>query len=192
MTHTSRAIYHLTVAVTGSGCRMRVLVSNTPTWDIVVKVIPDNLDYRYDRRVDAGFLRLFTSRGVFRTLTEYARKARYPVDLQFRSNPKTGAQHASLYVGLTTVLDVHWEPELVRLAAHPSYHSSGFDPAWTSWAPVSAAQAWSEAVDDYLDAVIPKAAAGRAAVEGSVQAAVSSFGSAKRAMLDPGGHAPLP
>jgi hypothetical protein len=53
-----------------------------------------------------------------------------------------------------------------------------------SWVQVSAAQAWSEAVDGYLDAVIPKAAAGSAAVEGSVQAAVSSFDSAKRAMLD--------
>ena len=147
-------------------------------------MIPDNLDYRYDRRVDASFLQLFTSRGVFRTLTEYARKARYPVDLQFRSNPKTGAQHASLYVGLTTVLDVHWKPDWVKLAAHPSYHSSGFDPAWMSWVQVSAVRAWSEAVDGYLDAVIPKAAAGSAAVEGSVQAAVSSFDSAKRAMLD--------
>ena len=149
-----------------------------------MEMIPDSLDYRYDRRVDPFFLQLFASHGPFRTLTEYALKARYPVDLQFRSNPKTGAQHASLYVGLTTVLDVHWKPDLVRLVAHYSYHSAGFDPAWTSWAPVSAAQARSEAVDDYLDTVIPKAAAGRAAVEGSVQAAVSSFGSGKRAMLD--------
>ena len=104
-----------------------------------------SLDYRYDRRVDPRFLQLFTSRGAFRTLTEYARKARYPVDLQFRSNPKTGAQHASLYVGLTTVLDVHWKPDWVKLAAHPSYYSSGFDPTWMSWVQVSAALAWSPA-----------------------------------------------
>lgn len=70
-------------------------------------VIPGDLDYRYDRRVDEEFLKLFDSRGVFRTLTEYAQKARYPVDLQFRLDPKTRAQHASLYVGLTTVLDIH-------------------------------------------------------------------------------------
>ena len=54
-------------------------------------VMPDDLDYRYDRRVDEDFLALFASHGPFRTLTEYARKARYPVDLQFRSNPKTRA-----------------------------------------------------------------------------------------------------
>ena len=39
-------------------------------------VIPGDLDYRYDRRVDPGFLELFDTRGAFRTLTEYARKAR--------------------------------------------------------------------------------------------------------------------
>jgi hypothetical protein len=118
-------------------------------------MLPENLDYRYDRRVSPAFLQLFATRGAFRTLTEYARKARYPVDLQFRSNPKSGAQHASLYVGLTTVLDVHWKPSFVKLAAHPSYHKSGFDPAWTSWAPADEACMWSEAVDDYLDTVIP-------------------------------------
>lgn len=147
-------------------------------------VIPGDLDYRYDRRVDSGFLELFDTRGAFRTLTEYARKARYPVDLQFRRNPKTAAQHASLYVGLTTVLDVHWKPGAVKLAAHPTFHQSGFQEAWMSWTAIGEAAARAGAVDDYLDAVIPKAAAGRAAVEGAVQAAVSSFDSANRVMLD--------
>jgi hypothetical protein len=100
--------------------------------DIVMIVIPGDLDYRYDRRVDPAFLDLFGARGAFRTLTEYARQARYPVDLQFRRNPKTAAQHASLYVGLTTVLDVHWKPDAVKLAAHPTFHPSGFQAAWMS------------------------------------------------------------
>jgi hypothetical protein len=147
-------------------------------------VIPDGLDYRYDRRVDPGFLELFGTGGVFRTLTEYARKAQYPVDLQFRRNPKTGAQHASLYVGLTTVLDVHWKPGAVKLAAHATFHRSGFQAAWMSWKGIREAAAQADAVDAYLDAVIPQAAAGRAAVEGAVQAAVSSFDSANRVMLD--------
>jgi hypothetical protein len=46
--------------------------------DIVMIVIPGDLDYRYDRRVDPDFLDLFDARGAFRTLTEYACKARYP------------------------------------------------------------------------------------------------------------------
>lgn len=130
-------------------------------------VIPGDLDYRYDRRVDPDFLDLFDARGAFRTLTEYACKARYPVDLQFRRNPKTAAQHASLYVGLTTVLDVHWKPGAVKLAAHPTFQPSGFQAAWMSWTAISVAAAQADAVDGYLDAVIPKAAAGRAAVEGA-------------------------
>jgi hypothetical protein len=147
-------------------------------------VIPCNLDYRYDRRVDRDFLSLFDHRGIFRTLTEYARTARYPVDLQFRRNPKTNAQHASLYVGLTTVLDVHWRPGAVKLAAHPSFHGSGFHRSWTSWTALTEAPGRTADVDNYLDTVIPKAAAGRAVVEGSVQAAVSSFDSENRVMLD--------
>jgi hypothetical protein len=127
-------------------------------------------------------LDLFDAHGVFRTLTEYARKARYPVDLQFRRNPKTDAQHASLYVGLTTVLDVHWRPSAVKLAAHRIFRPSGFQAAWMSWTAIGEAAARAGAVDGYLDAVIPKAAA--AAVEGAVQAAVSSFDSANRVMLD--------
>jgi hypothetical protein len=156
----------------------------TAQCDIVVIVIPGDLDYRYDRRIDPGFLELFDARGAFRSLTEYARKARYPVDLQFRRNPKTSAQHASLYVGLTTVLDVHWKPGAVRLSAHRNFHSSGFQAAWTPWTVIGKAAAQADAVDAYLDAVIPKASAGGAAVEGAVQAAVSSFDSASRVMLD--------
>jgi hypothetical protein len=146
--------------------------------------MPDDLDYRYDRRVDEDFLNLFASRGAFRTLTEYGRSARYPVDLQFRLNPKTRAQHASLYVGLSTVLDVHWRLGRFKLAANSSYHHAGFNPEWMSWTAASEAQARAAAVEGYLDTVIPAASAGSAAVEGAVQAAVSSFSSDKRVMLD--------
>lgn len=150
----------------------------------MITVIPGHLDYRYDRRVDPAFLEYFEPDGAFCSLTEYARKARYPVDLQFRRNPKTDAQHASLYVGLTTVLDVHWKPGAIRLAAHRTFHPSGFQAAWMSWTAIGQAATQTEAIDGYLDAVIPKAAAGGAAVEGAVQAAVSSFDSPDRVMLD--------
>ena len=70
------------------------------------------------------------------------------------------------------------------MAAHPTFHRSGFQAAWTSWTAIGGAEARADAVDAYLDAVIPKAAAGGAAVEGAVQAAVSSFDSANRVMLD--------
>jgi hypothetical protein len=147
-------------------------------------VLPENLDYRYDRRADEGFRQLFEPHGPFRTVTEYARKARYPIDLQFRRNPKTSAQHASVYVGLTTVLDIHWRQGKVKLAAHPTWQLHGFDPGWTSWTPVNDIGGWIDAVEVYLDTVIPQAAAGSAAVEGAVQASVSSFASDRLVMLD--------
>lgn len=87
-------------------------------------------------------------------------------------------------MGLTTVLDVHWRPGSVKLAAHPSFHGSGFHRPWMSWTALTEAPGRTADVDNYLDTVIPKAAAGRAAVEGSVQAAVSSFDSENRVMLD--------
>ena len=82
------------------------------------------------------------------------------------------------------MLDIHWKPGSVKLAANPAFHRAGFNPAWMSWTAVGEAQARADAVDGYLDAVIPRAASGRAAIEGAVQAAVSSFGSGKRIMLD--------
>jgi hypothetical protein len=97
--------------------------------DIVMIMIPGGLDYRHDRRVGPDFPDLFDARGAFRTLTGYARQARYPVGLQFRRNPKTAAQHASLYAGLTTVLDVHRKLGAVKLAAHPVFRPSGFQAA---------------------------------------------------------------
>src|SRR5436190_14003254 len=109
------------------------------------------LEYRYDRRVDRDFLRIFGDQGIFHTLTEYARMARYPVDLQFRRNPKTGTQHVSLYVGLTTVLDVHWRSGSVKLSAHPSFHGFGFHRSWTSWAALAEALKRVAAVESYLD-----------------------------------------
>jgi hypothetical protein len=49
---------------------------------------------------------------------------------------------------------------------------------------VGGLKARADDVDNYLDAAIPVASAGRATVEEAVQAAVSSFDSDKRVMLD--------
>src|SRR3954447_24451424 len=87
---------------------------------------------RYDRRVGPDFLACFLKGGVAHSLTEYARRARYPVDLQMRHNPKTGADHASLYVGLTSVLNIMAKPKPVSglaLDAHKTWSEGpyGFD-----------------------------------------------------------------
>src|SRR4051794_20827674 len=90
---------------------------------------------RYDRRVGRDFLACFLKDGVAHWLTEYAGKARYPVDLQMRHNAKTGADHGSLYVGLTSVLDVMAKPKPapgLALDAHKTWSEGpyGFDVNW--------------------------------------------------------------
>ena len=146
---------------------------------------PAELDYRYDRRVSEEFLELFVPGGVLQNLTEYARKAPYPVDLHFRRDIKSDAQRATLYVGLEKVLDVHWRRGMVGLVGHRTRATDhGFDAAWGTWMPTAAVASFNEAMELYLDTVIPPTAASRAGVEGAVQSAVSSFDSTARAMLD--------
>jgi hypothetical protein len=95
---------------------------------------------------------------------------RYPVDLQMRKNPRTGAEHATLYVGLTSVLQVtRIKGDLLRLHGHK--HLAGkhhaFDPAWSH--PMTAKELtprW-RAVEGYLEDVIPLASAKPANKEGA-------------------------
>lgn len=142
---------------------------------------------RYDRSVSEEFLANFLDGGFAASLREYAGKARFPVDLQLRHNPKTGDEHAALYAGLTSVLNVVSErgPGLA-LTAHKTWSDGpyGFDPSWRVAAPVADwSDRWS-AVEDYLEKVIPKASFDHGRTEGAVQAAASAFFDGTRVMLD--------
>ena len=144
-------------------------------------------DLHYDRRATAGFLAHFLHSGVAESLAEYARYAPYPVDLQMRKNPKTGAEHATLYVGLSSVLQVtRIKGDLLRLHGHKNLAGKhhAFDPAWSN--PMTAKELtprW-HAVEGYLEDVIPLASAKHANKEGAVQAAVSVFSTDERVMVD--------
>lgn len=61
---------------------------------------------KYDRTVDDEFLKHFLKGGVAQSLLEYA-SARYPIDFQFRKEVRTGTQWATVYVGMTAVLNIH-------------------------------------------------------------------------------------
>jgi hypothetical protein len=129
-------------------------------------------DLHYDRRATAGFLAHFLHGGVAESLAEYARYAPYPVDLQMRKNPKTGAEHATLYVGLTSVLQVTCiKGDLLRLHGHKNLAGKhhAFDPAWSN--PMTAKELtprW-RAVEGYLEDVIPLASAKHANKEGAAR-----------------------
>ncbi|MFC7500474.1 hypothetical protein [Nocardioides sp. GCM10030258] len=145
----------------------------------------------YDRRVSAEFLKHFDPNdtdapGVASSLVSYAKHALYPVDLQFRHTVRSGLDHATLYVGLTSVLDLHMSKKgLLKLAVHATHaKAGGFDPAWSQpQAAADLAAHWPE-VELYLDRIIPIAARTHGSTEGAVQAAVSSRASSKRVILD--------
>lgn len=143
---------------------------------------------RYDRTVTDEFLTHFLPQGFAGSLLEYA-AARYPIDLQFRKAPSTGAQWATLYVGMTAVLNVEDKgTKGFRLKAHAKHAAPEFhwDESWTQPRPAAAWRAeWSK-VENYLERIIPNATAGPlAATEGLVQAAVSVYrGGGERVTLD--------
>lgn len=140
----------------------------------------------YDRRVSEDFLSHFLSGGVAHSLVEYARYAPYAVDLQMRKDPKTGAEHATLYAGLTSVLDVKRNKDQLRLVPHKwaSQGQYGFNMAWTKAMTVSTLATQWRGVEDYLDYILPEAAKKHASREGAVQAAASVFRSHDRIMFD--------
>lgn len=142
----------------------------------------------YDRRVSATFLRHFDeqddSGGGLASLVAYARSARHPVDLQFRHGG--GVDWATLYVGLTSVLDVRASKKgLLRLTVHETHASNGgFNDEWrTSVEPQVLYERWPE-VEHYLDRVIPHATLSHGRKEGAVQAALSSYASTERVVFD--------
>jgi hypothetical protein len=148
--------------------------------------MPVTWDLHYDRRVSEQFLAHFLKGGVARSLVEYARYAPYAVDLQMRKNPKTGAEHATLYVGLTSVLDVKRNKDQLQLVGHKWAVDGrfGFDAAWAKPMSVSALATHWRGVEDYLEAILPDAATVHASREGAVQAAASVFKSHDRIMFD--------
>lgn len=144
-----------------------------------------DFDIRYDRRVSEDFLRHFRPQGVASSLARMSKRALYPLDLQFRGSPKTGAEHATLYTGLTSVLNVHRTKDGLRLSGHRTWTSKyGFDQNWLSSAPIETwRERWTE-IELYLERVIPVATKSHGLTEGAVQAAVSSGTSRSRVMLD--------
>jgi hypothetical protein len=146
-----------------------------------------SFDIRYDRRVSQEFLEHFLNGGFARSLPRLARRAHYPLDLQFRKNPKTNAQHATLYVGLTAVLNLRASRSGIKLDAHPTWAKAayGFSDAWGTPA---AADHWRDQWNDielYLERVVPLAVKGHGLTEGAVQSAISKrTGREGRLMLD--------
>jgi hypothetical protein len=149
-------------------------------------------DVRYDRRVDHEFSALFMDDGPLARLRQISQRAAFPVDLQMRRDPKNPKkQWATLYVGLTGVLYVYAANGGVRLDAHDTWSGKlsgksmfGFRKDWL------AVMGWSKlrnewnAIEMYLERVIPAAVRSHALTEGAVQSVVSNQKGKEWAVLD--------
>jgi len=130
----------------------------------------------YDRRAPGGLMDALMD-GFASSLKDYVLAHQYPVDLQLRGYEGKNQNHATLYVGLTKVLDLHFRPEdKFKLSAHASYAKAqhGWQDEWTKLRPTSWWEDRWEAVDEYLDTIIPKIGTSYLK-EGRTQAAVNTL-----------------
>ena len=137
-----------------------------------------------DRRVAPELLEALAPGGWATSLLDYARAGQYALDLQLRGYAGKTGHWATLYVGLTKVLDLRYTPTRgFRLDVHATYKASGWDPSWEKARKHGFdADEW-HAVEDYLERVIPTVAA-RHLKEGAVQSAVSGFRSRDLVVID--------
>lgn len=103
------------------------------------------------------------------------RAAPRELDVQFRHDPKSGTSWATLYAGLTSLIDLRERKGLFRLTSSPTYQGlAPFDPAWSSWRDSDELnRSWPE-VESYLDQLRPRVPARYTEREGKVQTATTS------------------
>lgn len=139
----------------------------------------------YDRRVPDELLEALRPGGWAHSLVEYGRSGQYALDLQLRGYAnKPGGHWATLYCGLTKVLDLHYLASRgFRLNVHPAWQKHGWDPAWSSYRRAGFdPNTWRE-VERYLERVVPFVGPSFLK-EGAVQSAVSAFRSRNLMVID--------
>jgi hypothetical protein len=124
--------------------------------------------------------------GFAHSLVRYTRFGRWPLDLQFRGFGPQGDHWATLYVGLTKVLDMRHNSKGFWLNADKAYanKSNGWSETWRKRRPVDVLAADWPDVESYLHAVIPKVAGRYVRKEGAVQASVSGLENREFVVLD--------
>lgn len=132
----------------------------------------------YDRTVSPALIDELRPDGRFGYLAELTRK-QHLADLQLRGYPTTTRCWATLYVGLTKVLDVHENKGMFRLAGKLS--DEAWDPAWAQ--PHPAAWFDHERIAKYVWGAIGNVDA-RFTNEGAVQAMLCTRASPLFSVID--------
>ncbi|HSP36521.1 MAG TPA: hypothetical protein VLR26_02080 [Frankiaceae bacterium] len=129
---------------------------------------------RYDRRVSEELLQAISDDGPLAGLIDLVRADRGHRDLQLR-RVKQPECWATLYVGLTKVLDVRERNGSFRLDAHEAYRElSGFDESWRLSQPLEDLQNCWQEVLAYVETAISAVPPEYTSAEGAVQSAMSS------------------
>ena len=139
----------------------------------------------YDRRVPDELLSALRSGGWAASLTEYARGGQFSLDLQLRGYAGKPDHWATLYVGLTKILDLHWHATRgFRLDAPDAWKHDGWDQrAGSTTRQMGSRPTQWRAVEDYLERAIP-AVGSRYLKEGAVQSAISAFRTQDLTVID--------
>jgi hypothetical protein len=143
------------------------------------------MELAYDRRAPPALLEVLEPGGWAHSLVEYGRAGQFALDLQLRGYAGKPGHWATLYVGLTKVVDLHYKPSKgFRLDVHPSYRQKwGWSTDWEVSQPGEQLGARWPAVEDYLERVIPSVGS-RYLKEGAVQSAISGFASQDLVVID--------
>lgn len=115
-----------------------------PIW-CMKAVMADIGDLRYDRSVSNDFAAHFQDGGFASSLVDYAR-GKYPIDFQYRKDPKHGHQWATLYVGMTAVINVLDKGSKgLALDAHHTYRDPKLKLGWDmEWSQAAPAETWHQ------------------------------------------------
>lgn len=140
----------------------------------------------YDRRAPQALMEALQPGGWAHSLVEYGRSGQYAMDLQLRGYAGKSEHWATLYVGLTKVLDLRYRTTKgFKVAAHKSYcvPKYGWDAGWQKWTAADDLAAKITSIEDYLERVIPSIGS-RYLKEGAVQSAISGFASRDLVVID--------
>jgi hypothetical protein len=138
----------------------------------------------YDRRVSRPLLDALSPGGWASSLAEYARGGQYSLDLQLRGYGIDQPHHwATLYVGLTKVLDLHHRQGKGFQLLPGAWNSAGWDPSWSQAAESGHDPAEWRKVEEFLEVAIPQVGK-RHLHEGAVQSSLSAFRNRDLVVID--------
>jgi hypothetical protein len=139
----------------------------------------------YDRTVSSQLLDALDAGGVLHGLVTRVLENPALLDLQLRGYPRRAECWASVYLGLTSILNVYAHPARgFRFTTHSTHAIQGFNPAWRAWHSSAAVMELFEAIDGYLDAVMQTIDPHHVRLEGKIHTLLCSRALSGFAVID--------